>query len=232
MTSNLKRTLGGMLSLAVVLSAPEARAQALEKPGAPPPEAAAPAAAPAGPAGFGDPGQVVISAERLFGFTYTHQSFGSGPAATAQTFTLLSDPFGSGVSAYGWPRVGFDYFVAKSFSAGGSISFFRSSAGSQTQTGFELAPRVGYGMMVGPWLGVWARAGVTYTHTSGNGRTLQYLAVGVEPTLAFVVSPRFMLLFGPTADIGLSGSLKVGTAASQSAKLTDIGAYFGFAFLL
>jgi hypothetical protein len=230
MTSNLKRTLGGMLTLAVVFSAAEARAQKLEKPGAAPSPDASPAAvAPSGPAGFGDAGQLTISAERMFGFAYTHQSYGAAPAATGTTFTLLSNPFGATSSAYGWPRVGFDYFAARSFSLGGSASFYRDSSGGVGTTGFEVIPRLGYATMVGPWLGIWARGGVTYNHASGNSNTLQYLGLTVEGNLAFVVSPHLVVLFGPALDLGLWGTRKSGTSASVSAKLTDIGAYFGLA---
>jgi hypothetical protein len=228
MTSNLKRTLGGMLTLAVVLSAAEVRAQKLEKPGVPPADAAPSAAAAAGPATFGDSGQFILSAERLFGLTYTHQSFGAAPAGTETTFTLLAAPFGANVAGYIWPRVGFDYVVAKNISVGGVAAFYRTSAGNTSQTGFEVAPRLGYATMVGPWLGVWPRIGVTYNHASGGGATLQYLGLTVEGLLAFVVGPHFVLTFGPTLDLGLSGSRTMGTL-STSAKITDVGAYFGFA---
>jgi hypothetical protein len=226
MTSNLRRTLGGMLTLAIVATAAEARAQSLEKPGAPPPEAAA--AAPTGPASFGDGGQFVLSAERLFGYTYTHQSFGGGPAATSSSFTLLSSPFGDGSGAYDWPRLGFDYFLTRGISAGGSLSFFRASSGNSSQTGFEVAPRLGYAMMVGPWLGIWPRVGVTYVHSSNGGTTLQYLGLTLEAQLAFVIAPHLVILFGPTLDLGLSGST-ANAGVSNSAKLTDVGAYFGLA---
>jgi hypothetical protein len=223
MTSNLKRTLGGMLTLAVVLSAAEARAQSLEKPGAPPSDAAVAAAAgPAGPAAFGDAGQFALSGERLFGYTYTHQTFGSGPAATGSTFTLLANPFGRGTGGYSWPRVGFDYFIMRGISLGGSASFSRSSSGTNSTTAYEVAPRVGYEIPIGPWLDVWPRAGVTYVHFSLPGTTLGYFALTVEAPLAIVVSQHLVITFGPTLDLGLSGS-----AGSGSAKITDVGAYFG-----
>jgi hypothetical protein len=218
MTSNLKRTLGGMLTLAVVLSAAEARAQSLEKPGAPPSDAAVAAAAgPSGPGAFGDAGQFALSGERLFGYTYSHQKIGNG-TGTGNSFTLLSSPFGSGAGGYSWPRIGLDYFVARGISLGGSVSFFRTSSGSSSNTGFEVAPRIGYELPLGPALGFWPRAGVTYIH-----RTLiSYLGLTVEAPLALTLSQHLVITFGPTLDLGLSGS-----AGSASAKITDVGAYFG-----
>ncbi len=131
---------------------------------------------------------------------------------------------GTGTYAYDWPRLGFDYFVTKSISLGGSLSFFRTSAGDNSLTGFQVAPRLGYGMMVGPWLGVWPRLGVTYVYASGNGASAKYLALTVEGLLAIVVAPHLVITFGPTLDLGLTGN-----AGTNSIKNTDVGVYFGLA---
>jgi hypothetical protein len=220
MISNQKWMLHGALSLVVVLSAAEVRAQKLETPGSPAAEAA-PTTSSSGPTGFGDSGQFVLSAERLFGYTYSHRT----GYANMNSFTLLAQPLGTGVYAYGEPRIGFDGFVTKSISLGGSLSFFRTSASNDTSTtGFQVAPRIGYGMMVGPWLGVWPRLGVTYVYASGNGATAKYLALTVEGLLAIVVAPHLVITFGPTLDLGLTGS-----AGNTSIKNTDVGVYFGLA---
>jgi hypothetical protein len=219
MHSNQKWMLHGALSLVVVLSATEVRAQKLETPGSSAADAA-PTTSSSGPTGFGDSGQFILSAERLFGYTYSRRT--GNPSSNS--FTLLSQPFGTGYYAYGSPRIGFDGFVAKSISLGGSLSFFRTSEGDSSTTGFEVAPRIGYGMMVGPWLGVWPRIGVTYVYASTNGPSLKYLALTLEGLLAIVVAPHLVITFGPTLDLGLTGS--VGTT---SIKNTDVGVYFGLA---
>ena len=83
MISNQKWMLHGALSLAVVVSAAEVRAQKLETPGSPAAEAA-PATSSSGPTGFGDSGQFVLSAERLLG-----SPTATGPAApNSNSFTL------------------------------------------------------------------------------------------------------------------------------------------------
>jgi len=64
MISSQKWILHGALSLAAVLSAAEVHAQKLETPGSPAAEAAPTSSS--GPTGFGDSGQFVLSAERLF----------------------------------------------------------------------------------------------------------------------------------------------------------------------
>jgi hypothetical protein len=209
--------LQGLLGLAVVLSAAGVRAQDLETPGS---KSSAPAApAPTGPAGFGDGGQLVLSAENLFGFNYNHPSNGQ----TATTFALLSNGFaGPGVNTYQWPRLAFDAFVTKGISAGGAISFSRTttSAPVTSTNAFEIAPRIGYAQMVGPWLGVWPRAGITYVYSSSS---FNFLALTIDALAAAVVSPHLAITFGPTLDFGLSG---------KPTKVTTIGVYFGLAIAI
>jgi hypothetical protein len=210
MISNLKRKLGGMLVLAVALGAAEARAQSLETPGAPAPEAAVAAT---GPAGFGDSGQFVVSSERLFGYTYRRQS----RSTATNTFSLLANPQGISVAGYAWPRLGFDYFVVKGISLGAAASFLRTSGGNANNSLFELAPRVGYSATIGPWLGVWPRLGFSYIH----GTFQHYSAVTVEAPLVVTVAPRLAILVAPSLDLGITGS--------NNTKVTDIALTVGLA---
>jgi hypothetical protein len=213
MISNQKWMLHGALSLAVVLSAAEVRAQKLESPGAPAAEAA-PTTSSSGPAGFGDGGQFVFSAENLFGFTYDHPSAGQ----SRTTYSLLASPFGVGATPYEWPRLAFDYFVTKSISAGAGIGFARSTSGSDARYAFEVAPRLGYGMMVGPWLGVWPQVGVTYVNSTGQN----YLGLTINLAAVIVVAPHLALTIAPDGNIGLSGKQNGNTL-----KLTTAGLQFG-----
>jgi hypothetical protein len=217
MTSNLKRKLGGMLTVAVLLCAAEARAQSLEKPGAPPPpEATAAAASPAGPAGFGDAGQLVISSERLFGYSWRHRSQGAAHDSQS-SFSLLANPEGIEAAGYTWPRLGFDYFFMKGISLGAAASFFRQSGIGAALSGYEVAPRIGYATMVGPWLGVWPRLGYTYVHAS----TVSFSAITAEVPLVIVAYPHLAFLVTPALDLGVSGT--------GGSKITDIGLTFGLA---
>jgi hypothetical protein len=216
MTSNHTRMLQALLVLAVVVSAAGVRAQDLETPGA---KASAPAAAPAssGPSGLGDSSQLVLSAENMFGFNYNHPSSG----ASATTFALFANPFGVGVTTYQWPRLAFDAFVTKGISAGGAISFARTTVSnngaSASTNAFEVAPRVGYAQMVGPWLGVWPRIGVTYVYSASNSN---FLALTVDALAAIIAGPHLAITLGPTLDVGLSG---------KPSKYTTVGVYFGLA---
>src|SRR5215467_390969 len=131
MTSNHRRMLQALLVLAVVVSAAGVRAQDLETPGT---KSSAPAAAaPTGPSGFGDSGQLVLSAENMFGFNYNHSS-DTRIAANSTTYSLVANPFGVGVTTYELPRLAFDAFVTKGISLGGAISFARTTS-SNSATG-------------------------------------------------------------------------------------------------
>ena len=92
MISNQKWMLHGALSLAVVLSAAEVRAQKLETPGSPAAEAA-PTTSSSGPTGFGDSGQFVLSAERLFGYNWDHARLRAADT-TSNTYSSLGNPVG------------------------------------------------------------------------------------------------------------------------------------------
>jgi hypothetical protein len=222
MTSTHRRMLQGLLSLAVVAAAAGVRAQNLEAPGAPA-AAAAPATA-TGPSGWGDGGQMVLSAENLFGFNYNHPSGN----AHATTFGLFSNAFaGVGQNTYEWPRLAFDTFVIKGISAGGAISYARTTYSDAppgqvlpaSLNAVEIAPRLGYAQMVGPWLGVWPRAGVTYVYSSSSQK---FLALTIDALAAVIVSPHLAVTFGPNLNVGLTGAPKI----------TTVGAFFGLAITI
>ncbi|HVY38847.1 MAG TPA: hypothetical protein VHM31_12970 [Polyangia bacterium] len=222
MTSNFKRTLQAALAVvAVVGSAAAARAETTE-PAAPPPAASGPPTTT--PGEFIDAGQWLLSVEHLFGYTYAHQSNN----LHVNSFTLLGDSDGSFKSFYNWPRLALDTMVTRSISVGLAATFVRTSitqgispnTSTSSNTGYEGAFRVGYAMMLGPWLGIWPRAGVTYAHqTAGSA-----FAVTVEGLIVAAVLPHLLVTVGPVADIGLSGK-----RGNQNVTYLNIGAYVGLA---
>src|SRR4051794_4264326 len=215
MISNQKWMSHGALSLAVVLSAAEVRAQKLETPGSPTAEAAA-APSSSGPNAFGDSGQFVLSAERLFGYNWDHPSVGN----STNTVSILGSPYGAAAVPYDWPRLGFDYFLTKSISAGAALAFSRITGTGNSANAFEVAPRLGYGMMVGPWLAVWPRVGVTYVKATDQS----YLGLTIDLAAVIVVAPHLALTFAPVANVGLTGKLR-----AADLKYTTLGVEFGLA---
>jgi hypothetical protein len=226
MTSTLRRTLQAALAVvAVVGSAAQARAQDLETPDAAPKGAApAPASSPsAAPSGFGDSGQWLLSVEDLFGYTYAHQS----NSLTVNTFTLLGDGLAGQKSMYDWPRLALDTMLAKNISLGltGSLSRYTTSVPATVGRGssqlvYAVSLRAGYATMIGPWLGVWPRLGVTYGYQSGNPQSA--FAVTIDGLLVFVAAPHLLVTFGPIANVGVTGKLGNGDVTYLT-----IGAYVG-----
>src|SRR6187549_1027629 len=89
---------------------------------------------------FGEKGQIAISAERLFGFTYDSARVtqnGQDSKASVTHFSLLSSPVtlnigNNGVWAgYGSPRVAGDYFVIDRLSVGAALGYAHWSLTTQ-----------------------------------------------------------------------------------------------------
>ncbi|HLK89379.1 MAG TPA: hypothetical protein VKZ18_05780 [Polyangia bacterium] len=222
MTSNAKMMLQGLVSLAVVAASAGAHAQNLETPGTPAAEAAAAPAA-SGPSGFGDGGQFVLSIENLFGYNWEHESQGNA-TGSSQTYSVLGNAGGAGAYPYDWPRLGFDYFVTKSISAGAAVAFTRNTSGNASTNAFEVAPRLGYGMVLGPLLAVWPRVGLTYV----NATNLSYGAISLDLTAVILASQHLVVTVAPVVNIGIFGSSGSG-ASALATKFTTLGAQFGLA---
>ena len=163
MTSNHKRMLQGLLSLGVVLSAAEARAQKLETPGSP---AAAAAPRPL------RPGRLRRRRPaRPLGRAPVRLQLGARVARQRDRQRQHLQPARESLRRR---RLSLRLAAARirrlrdqgdQRSAPPSLSP-EPRSGTASRTSLEVAPRVGYGMMVGPWLGVWPRAGVTYVYST------------------------------------------------------------------
>jgi hypothetical protein len=217
MTSNLKRTLQAALAVVVVVWSTVASAQESPEPAAP---ASAPPVEPASALTFAAGGDWLLSVENLFGYTYAHQSNNFH----ANTFTVFGDAEGGTKSPYRYPTLALDYMVKSSISVGLQANFVRLQASNGfSNTGFLGGLRVGYALMRGPSVGIWPRAGITYSY----GTAVKAFAVTVEGLLVIVVTPHLLVTFGPVVDIGLSGTLKDNIGRTSNVNFTDIGAYFG-----
>jgi hypothetical protein len=200
----------GILSAAVLLAAPSIRAE--DK--------------------FGGAGQIVISAERLFGVvaaSETQKADGSPVETTGKSTTIsfLSQPAASAFTNYSFARVGVDFFPIDGLSLGAAIGVFSVSTSSEaegggttveqdgpTLTGFVLAPRVGYAYLFHPMVGVWPRGGITYVNAGGSydsptggssESSANRLAVSLDVPLVIVPAPHAAITVGPTLDLGVSG---------------------------
>lgn len=217
MTSNLKRTLQAALAVVAIVWSTAARAQ--EEPGQPP-KAAPPPVEPASALTFAAGGDWLLSVENLFGYTYAHQSNNFH----ANTFTLFGDAEGGTKSPYRFPSLALDYMIQSSLSVGLAANFVRLSASNGfSNTGFEIAPRIGYATMPSQNLGIWPRVGVTYSY----GTAVKAFGITGELLLVAVITPHLLVTFGPVVDWGVSGTIKNGNGTTSNVNFVDIGAYFG-----
>jgi len=206
---------------------------------------------------FGGAHRVVISAERLFGYTHgtaSSNAGGVGSTTTQNSWSLL----GGGLSApslYATPHVAVDVFVTNHLTLGASASYFRLTesvaasgpatvftAGSPTISQLSFAPRLGVSAALGRRIALWPRVGFTYVHLFddelGSSGTVDLYALTVEAPVIFVLAPHFFVSLAPTLDLGLGGSSSNapdrdgGVFAGSpntvtSAKATDLGVLCG-----
>ncbi|MBX3185201.1 MAG: outer membrane beta-barrel protein [Polyangiaceae bacterium] len=180
---------------------------------------------------LGEPGQISLGAERLFGVNFgsvkVEADGGAESTTSATDIGLLFN--GGGPTPYTIPRLALDYFVADGVSIGGSLGFTSHSGENESKLGgtttstdhpsvtsFAIAPRVGYVIPLTDGVDLWARGGITYWQrtTEGDPDDTKDSGLGLGLEGLFVISPieGFGISIGPTIDFGLSGSTEVGDA--------------------
>ena len=125
---------------------------------------------------FGDQGQLVITAENLFGFsTERYGQKGNNDTESSQTYSQFSLFHRGAQQSPRAPWVGGHYFVIPNLSIGATLGF-QTAGGSTTGTtggttvtrdmdssiGFVFLPKVGYALMINNMLGFWFRGGPGY----------------------------------------------------------------------
>jgi hypothetical protein len=201
----------------------------------PQPMAYGPVAPPPG-GQFGDAGQFIISADRLFGLSFWSASQDQGNNITVkESGTAINLLFGSDsnvLGPYSTPRLGFDYTVTKSVTIGGTIGFISrggstdtdtgngtTSVDSPTVTGFVFAPRGGYILVINPMMALWLRGGLSYFTASSESQnmntttttTTNGFSLNLEPQFVVTPVPHFGFSAGLLGDIPLSGNQKTET---------------------
>jgi hypothetical protein len=182
---------------------------------------------------FGSANQLVLAAERLFGYVHTSDTSttvnGSEQTTKVDSFAILSSPL-SIATVYSAPRLSLDYFVSNRLSLGLAASFFKVTqeipgvmdAFEPTYSGFLFAPRAGFGVPLSPLFAVWPRFGLTIMHLSlettsggvpgGSNDTTVY-GLTIEVPFLLTIAPHLFLSFGPTLDLGVGGSSTTSNAA-------------------
>ena len=136
-------------------------------------------------------GTLIVSADRMFGFTsWSARAEQDVPAVgtvvNKSSYTQFGLLWGGGVSGtvnpFAAPRISVDYTVIDGLTIGGSLGFLSdgtktsgesrgvtSEKDGPTTSGFVFAPRVGYILGFGQNFGLWLRGGITYwTYSSST----------------------------------------------------------------
>ena len=157
---------------------------------------------------LGTRGNLVFSADRLFGLYFVHESI-EITANTSVERDRSSIGFGwtapIGGSMLTIPRLGIDYFLTHGFTLGGSIGVWSGDFNDElTQTAFLLAARAGYALRLGHVVSFWPRAGFTYTTLSRENSSADHytFALTVEAPFVFAITEGFAFTLGPNLDLG------------------------------
>jgi hypothetical protein len=196
-------------------------------------------------AGLGEQGAVVVSAERLFGFSHTRVSQGGDAVNSTKLGLLVS---GGVASPYDMPRLSLDLSPVRGLTLGGAVGFVHASGstsrGDQSRdTGggdmFLFAPRAGFALPIASSAVLWLRGGVTYYHASvdlaggSGGLTESGVAFSLDPTIAFMLMDRVGLTVAFSADLPLSGGIEgssgIGQTVEIDATVRHLGILFGLA---
>lgn len=191
-------------------------------------------------------GHVTIAAERLFGVSYqtsTVEQMNVKATSSQTSVSFLAKPVSAPVTA---PRIGIDYFAIDGLSIGVGLGYSTVSTDSevegapaQNQNGggihaFIAAPRVGYAYMFNEHVGLWPRAGMTYswisvdTDAANDSEVSQdSLAVSAEVPLVITPVPHVAFLLAPTFEYGVAGGGKLkaanGTETTIDTNPLDVG---------
>jgi hypothetical protein len=176
---------------------------------------------------LGSRGNLVFSAERLFGVYFDHESVELvNGGHEKHDWTTIAIGWAPPNSALTLPRLGIDYFLTKNFTLGGSIGFFSSTLNDNTTTGFLLAFRAGYALRLGHVVSLWPRAGFTYNNYSAESRSSNSytFALTVDVPFCFALTEGFALTLGPVLDLGF-----LAERYDRDATETTFGLMFGLA---
>lgn len=158
---------------------------------------------------LGEQGDLVLNFERMFGMHWWSSHVdpdGPGPDQDADGM-VIGLGWQRHAGTYNAPRMGFDGFIIDQLSLGGSLGFY-SLSGDADGSGIILYPRVGYAIPLSDSWAFWPRGGISYSDVdeSPTGDATRWALSG-EGQFLWFPQPSWAVMFGPTLDIGLSGSV-------------------------
>lgn len=161
--------------------------------------------APARAQELGRSGDFIVNAERLFGAHSARLEVDGTGGFTVRDTSVSFLMSRRSLSILTVPRVGFDYFIARSFSIGGVLAIHSAD---DEYSGFLLAPRVGYAIPFNRRFGFWPRGGLTFSSEGEPDRS--HFAMSAEATFYFMPNATVGFTLGPFADLGITGEYETG----------------------
>lgn len=156
---------------------------------------------------LGEQGDLVLGFERMFGIHWWHNNYEPDGAGDDESSSGTVVGFGwhRHGGSYNAPRIGFDGFIIDQLSLGGSLGFY-TRGGDDDGDGLILYPRVGYAMPLSADWVFWPRGGISYSDVDEVTRT----ALSGEGQFLWFPQPSWAIMFGPTLDLGVGGSVPGG----------------------
>lgn len=173
---------------------------------------------------LGGSGDATLGVERVFGFYGVSAEADTPGGGTDLDASGAGVGFHEPVSMFAVPRVAFDYFIIDSLSLGGSLGFFSNDydSGGGQDSGFILAPRVGYAVPFNAEWGIWPRGGISYYSVDDPDRN--QVAFSAELPLYYMPMANVGFFTNLLFDFGLSGEIDLGpTDYDYSESLFGLG---------
>lgn len=154
-------------------------------------------------------GNLVISAERVFGFYLDKRNYDAdnGPEVDRdQTVIGIGWGYALGSSLMNAPRVGVDYFIDEHLTVGGNFGIGSVNLEDTSSVAILLAGRVGYALRLTNSIAFWPRGGLSLAVVTGD---FDNTVFGLTLDGNFSFSPTnggWSFLAGPVIDLGFVGS--------------------------
>jgi hypothetical protein len=184
--------------------------------------------------GLGNQGQLVLSAERVYGIqfyksTHDHDNRTDEVSGTAVSFLWAGTSSGAATNPAAVPRIALDYLVTDVLTLGGSFGLWSFSGTSKSngpnnstsddlpsEFGYALAPRIGGAFKINEIFTIWPRGGLTiYSDKSTRNvanrdlsTTYSGVLLDLECQFAILPAQNFGFGFAPTVDVGVAGTRK------------------------
>jgi hypothetical protein len=154
---------------------------------------------------FGRRSHLIVTAENILGGA--SESISTSQSTSGEETSLNSNGLFAG---YTGPRVGAHAAFGPSITAGMGLGVWAvkdttSKDKPQTTSVVRVAPRIGWIPALGPFLGLWLRAGPTFVVLDAPNGKLTFVDLSFDALVAWTPFQHFGVIVGPQFDVAVSG---------------------------